>query len=202
MRLYSKFPGHCATCKASFVAGTLIDWVKGSGATHADPRVCASFKLTPPTPRYDVREFDALPIAQFLQAAKDRGLKWPKARFLGPNSQGEIVLSLAGARSQTPGAVNVFYGGEWTGRITPEGHVHGRLRGEMGLLEVLAAVAINPAKVAQEYGRMTCKCSFCNLPLKDEGSTEVGYGPVCAGKWGLPHTPKGVRVLTQTPSAI
>lgn len=45
-----------------------------------------------------------------------------------------------------------------------------------------------------------CRCSFCGLALTDEGSVEVGYGPVCAKRWGLPHQPHGVRVLTSVPS--
>lgn len=34
------------------------------------------------------------------------------------------------------------------------------------------------------------------LPLTDAGSVEVGYGPVCASHWGLPHSPKGTPALS------
>lgn len=37
------------------------------------------------------------------------------------------------------------------------------------------------------HGKMTGKCCFCNSPLIDQKSTDVGYGPVCAKHYGLPH---------------
>lgn len=38
------------------------------------------------------------------------------------------------------------------------------------------------AFVSRDMGR----CCYCNLPLDDARSKAVGYGPVCAGRWGLP----------------
>lgn len=42
------------------------------------------------------------------------------------------------------------------------------------------------ATMAKEYGDATHNCCFCGLDLTDERSTSAGYGPICAGKYGLP----------------
>ena len=44
-----------------------------------------------------------------------------------------------------------------------------------------------PAEPAARHGKLTGHCCFCNSELSDEKSTAVGYGPVCAKRWGLPH---------------
>jgi hypothetical protein len=43
-----------------------------------------------------------------------------------------------------------------------------------------------PQEAANSYGRLTGRCCFCGLPLKDERSLGVGYGAVCASNYGLP----------------
>ena len=40
--------------------------------------------------------------------------------------------------------------------------------------------------MAKKYGDETHNCCFCGLELTDERSTSAGYGPICAGKYGLP----------------
>jgi hypothetical protein len=40
--------------------------------------------------------------------------------------------------------------------------------------------------MATAYGRRMGECCFCGLTLTDGRSIAVGYGPICAGKWGLP----------------
>lgn len=52
--------------------------------------------------------------------------------------------------------------------------------------DLLVALAERPAETAAAYGRLNGRCCFCNRGLADERSTAVGYGPVCAGRWGLP----------------
>jgi hypothetical protein len=47
-------------------------------------------------------------------------------------------------------------------------------------------MATNPAAAGKAYGQRVGNCSFCSLPLEDGRSVHVGYGPVCAEKWGLP----------------
>lgn len=42
--------------------------------------------------------------------------------------------------------------------------------------------------------KLTGHCSFCQRELTDAGSLEVGYGPICADRWGLPHAPAHAAV--------
>jgi len=187
----SKFAGRCVVCRASFPPGAAIVWERGVGSRHADATVCATFAAAPaPAPVV----VDMKPIADFLTAAKDRGLKFPKARFLAPGNR-EMRLSVAGDKSRTPGAIQVVIAGEWVGRIAADGTVGGRLATETDLLATLTTIAANPAAAAKAYGALTCRCSFCDKALTDEGSVEVGYGPICAKQWGLPHTARGSKVL-------
>lgn len=42
------------------------------------------------------------------------------------------------------------------------------------------------AEEAAKFGHLTGTCVFCGRGLTDERSVEVGYGPVCAEREGLP----------------
>lgn len=191
--LHSKFAGTCARCRQRFPAGTLIDWARGVGSFHASPADCAA-ALANPAP---VVTANLRPVYEFLIAAQQRGLKFPKARFLAP-SGGELRLAISGPRSQCPGSIQVTVGDDWIGRVEPpDGRVVGRLTGDQALLTALLAIAHDPAQAAKDYGALMCKCSFCGLPLTDDGSVEVGYGPVCAKKFGLPHQPKGTTSVQE-----
>ena len=106
----------------------------------------------------------------------------------------EIRLQVAGYRSRAPGTVNVttnasFENRTWFGRILETGEFEAspRDRTPEGLIEGLQRFAADPAGVAAEHGKLTGRCCFCNLGLKDERSTSVGYGPTCAENYGLPY---------------
>lgn len=108
----------------------------------------------------------------------------------------DFRLSVAGERSQNPGHINVtdtsrsFENRVWFGRITPVGGwVASRRVDGAQLKAVEAALAefeADPAKAAAEYGHATGSCCFCSRELTDERSVTVGYGPVCAERYGLP----------------
>jgi hypothetical protein len=58
-----------------------------------------------------------------------------------------------------------------------------------GVFEALQDFAQNPLEAAKLYGTLTGNCCFCGRELTDNKagrSVEVGYGPICAEKWGLP----------------
>lgn len=57
--------------------------------------------------------------------------------------------------------------------------------------EFLARLKEDPVKFLAECGRDMDRCCYCGLPLEDVRSKEAGYGPVCAGRWGLPWGGKG-----------
>jgi hypothetical protein len=192
--LVSKYAGTCQRCRRPFPAGTAIEWARSSGATHADPQACAAAAAHPVAPPPSTVVVNLRPIYEFLVAAQARGLQYPKARFLAPDGRQELRLTLAGHRSKVPGSIQVYLADAWIGRVEPpDGRVVGNLASNRAVLDLLLHIASNPAEAAQAYGALMGRCSFCGLALTDEGSVEVGYGPVCAKKWGLPHQPKGTR---------
>lgn len=188
MTITAKFAGRCNKCFQPIAIGEKIEWTRGvKGAAHiACPAVpVAPVNLTPKP--VVVAEQSA--IVEFLQRAIRSGLKAPKVRFLAPKG-GELRLSLAGNTSKYPGSIQVKVNGVWVGRINPDGTKSGYDLTEE-LLATINKIALNPAAAAKEYGALMGRCSFCNLQLTDAGSVEVGYGPICAGHYGLPHTAKG-----------
>jgi len=191
--MLSKFSGTCVRCKRRFGAGTAIQWGRGVGAMHADPAACAAALATPPPPP-PATWLGGTAIFAFLIAAKARGLRHPKARFLAPGG-GELRLSLSGPASKVPGSLQVVVGEDWRGRVEPDGSVQGPLATDLALQDALVIIATDPAQAAHDYGALMCRCSFCGLALTDAGSVEVGYGPTCAKKWGLPHSPRGTPAV-------
>lgn len=203
MRMISKYNGTCRTCNGPIAKGSVIDWTRADGAKHADPKACvAAVEFTvaqavDPVVR-TVARVEAGSVTGFLQMAKGRGLKAPKVRFLAPRG-GELRLSLAGGHTRYPGAVQVKVNGIWVGRIGADGVLTHGLANDPAMVDTLTAIAERPADLAKAYGALMGKCSFCGLTLTDAGSVEVGYGPVCAENYGLPHTAKGTRAVQQVP---
>ena len=203
----SYYAGKCAACQEAFPAGTSILW---DGVTrtarHSDAQVCAKVladRAAAPAPVAPVAPVvDLSTVVAFLAVAASNGIKAPKARFLAPDGQGELMIRMApaliyGRPNPHAGKVYVDLNGRKYGVVLLTGEAYGRMATDDKVIATLKAIAANPAKAAQEYGALHCRCSFCNLALTDAGSVEVGYGPICAKHWGLPHTPKGTPVLTE-----
>lgn len=141
-------------------------------------------------------------IPQWLSETKDRGVAFPKFHF---NVDGaEIVLRFK-TSGQYRGMVDVVskekafnerFGAMapaiWYGRIDLNGSLNASQRMSRAIEEVIARIADDPETVAVEYGRMTNRCSFCGRDLNNEVSVSLGYGPVCAKKYGLAHNAKAV----------
>lgn len=196
MTMFSKFAGKCTACGNLIPVGTLIEWERGAGAKHANAADCRTAAPVPAVPVINLST-----VATMLAGARERGLKFPKARFLAPNNGGELLLSLAGDASKNPGAVYVKVNGDYRGLVAPNGDTRGALTLDAALVATLARIAEHPALCAKEYAALTCRCSFCGLALTDAGSVEVGYGPICARKWNLPHTPKGTPTIAAVDAA-
>ncbi len=120
-------------------------------------------------------------------------LKFPKIRLMLHGGE-QLALWVAGPHSKVPGAVNVSNGlaygyNRWYGRVLPTGEWEPskQVTPELmtSLVALLGALARDPAAVAAQYGKLTGRCCFCGSELTDVRSTEVGYGPVCAKRFGL-----------------
>jgi hypothetical protein len=76
------------------------------------------------------------------------------------------------------------------GRITPEGGFLPTRETTPEIIAALETFAGDPVKAAAEYGQRTGTCCFCGRLLTDDSegsSVTVGYGPICAAKYSLPH---------------
>ena len=97
-----------------------------------------------------------------------------KAGMIVTNAAGQIVrLYLSKSSGKLYGKVRVD--GYWE-------YLAGAMKGARHLT----------ADEAAAYGHRHHACVFCATPLEDERdgcSVQVGYGPVCAGKYGLPWGP-------------
>lgn len=194
MTITSKYYGTCQSCGMRFAPGAIINWTRGSGVYHANMADCVAAKAVVAVQAELAPKIDLSPVIAFLSAAKARGLKFPKLRVLSVDGKRELRLSLT-VKGMEPGSVCVMDGGEFVGCVRPNGLTTRRLKDDEALRGHLLQVAADPAAAAKAYAALMCKCSFCNLPLTDAGSVEVGYGPVCASHWGLPHSPKGTPSL-------
>ena len=99
-----------------------------------------------------------------------------------------LRISVASSRSRYAGQLMVAspsFGDAYYGRIDLTGGWHPAAAATQAVLDLLVAFAANPELVASEHGRQTGACCFCSRHLEDARSTSVGYGPVCADRYGL-----------------
>lgn len=127
-----------------------------------------------------------------IQALFDvSALKYPKI-YLQVDGL-EIRMSRCGAKSRQAyvGSIAITtdekYGhSTWFGRIMPNGDLVEGASMTQGLRDFLVAMAADPATVLADLGRRNGICCYCGIELKDERSTQAGYGPDCAAHRGLP----------------
>lgn len=129
-------------------------------------------------------------IAMFEKAAVK--LKYP-GLSLQTTSGDRVDLTRAAAHSKNPGHIYVKLPESlgYAGKVDPDGNFFPVRKVEDGtkqeLSYLLREMARHPAETAAKYGKLTGRCCFCSKHLEDEKSTKVGYGPVCAKNYGLPH---------------
>jgi hypothetical protein len=130
-----------------------------------------------------------------FEYAVNQKLKYPKIRLQHPTQATEtVVVKLAGNKSRYDGQLLITndagYGSlqnRWYGRVDQTGAIYAGKDLTPVVEGLLEEFASNPVEVAQRYGKLTGNCMFCGKKLDDPTSVAVGYGPVCAKKWGLPH---------------
>lgn len=135
---------------------------------------------------------DAKGVVSMLERARQRGTRFPKL-WLQLSDKTPVRITIAGERSRNAGHLQITDGrrypdNQYFGHIAPDGKFeHGRdfPKVRETLTALLRALASDPEAVASQYGHMTGRCCFCDRALDDARSVTVGYGPVCAEKYGL-----------------
>jgi hypothetical protein len=129
---------------------------------------------------------DLTPILNLFAtaASKKKGGKFPKIHFA------EWVLYQS-TKGWYPGSVYVSAPGfdsGWYARIETDGSLtlNEKTLRPAGLEEELRKFAADPVGYAASYGRESSNCCFCGITITSDDSLAVGYGPICADKWGLP----------------
>ena len=130
-------------------------------------------------------------IVEMLNYAKET-IKSPSIQIVTDDAT--YSLTIAGEQSQLPGTINVVSKSVWYGRIFLDGKFQPSKKIPEPVIEqlmnALQAFNNNPERMAHAYGRRTGRCCFCNLPLSNEKSIDVGYGPVCARNYRLKYGKK------------
>lgn len=156
-------------------------------------------------PRKEAVQLDTKGLATIFAmfaTASAKGLKKPAIRL--QNDQGQhLHLSLAGAASKNAGFVYVKnasgFAATYYGKISPEGKFMQVSSCPAAVEPLLVAFAADPEGTATKYGKLTGCCSFCARKLTDARSTEMGYGAICAAKFGLNW---GTKVVAPVQEAV
>ena len=127
------------------------------------------------------------PVIDLLAKATASGLKKPRLHLrLGEN---KVIIKAAPVTGRNAGCFYVtgaFEDDIYWGKIDANGDADAKLKSAGYIFEQLAELAADPAAFAVRQGRETICCMFCGRDLDTTESRTVGYGPICADKWGLP----------------
>ncbi len=140
-----------------------------------------------PEPKLSSEEFPRL--VEMLHSALEH-LKHP--RIVVEFDEGSIRLNVATEMARVPGSLNVTSDGAyedrtWYGRIHKEtGKFEASKNCPGWVVSTLVEFNADPVGVASLQGQKYGNCCFCRRELITNESLEVGYGPVCADRYGLP----------------
>lgn len=190
------------SAKDQIFASSLLTSLSSKGALSAKQwhwvGVLAERATKPAQPAETVQVGDVAGIVALIGAAQKSGLKRPAVLLSVGNATARI--SVAGPASKYVGQIMVTSGARdaqtgmrtWFGRITQAGAFLPSMKLEAAqkaeLIVALTALSADPEGVAAEFGKKTGACCFCASPLTDGTSVALGYGPICAQRWGLDHS--------------
>lgn len=132
------------------------------------------------------RDPDLKPIIDIIATAKANGIKQPRLHF---DIDGQhVIVKPAGERSRNAGQFYVtgrYEDDLYFGKIDGQGEPDAKLAGSV-VYPALQEFAQDPHGYALRHGRRTKTCMFCGRLLDTRESRYAGYGPICAGHFGLP----------------
>lgn len=123
---------------------------------------------------------------------------------MGLSNEGTFQIKRARANSRYPGQYFVTDGlgfpqAQLYGRILTNGdfvpHKPTDPECPVGLLALLDELQNDVRRFIQSYGVRTGRCCFCDSGLTDDVSYKLGYGPVCAKHYKMPHSAKAVLAV-------
>lgn len=132
----------------------------------------------------EVVNFDGL---RKLFAKASQNLKRPRI-VLDLNGEALTVklMTQGGHVGSINFATGTFADGTWFGRVETNGELTASRNMTAQVRELITELSIDPVAAAKRHAHLTGNCCFCNRKLDDARSTAAGYGPVCAGNYGLP----------------
>ena len=136
---------------------------------------------------------DLSDVLRRFELAKTSGIKRPRINL------GDLVFSMAGDNSRNAGCVYVkggtAYEAEYYGKVDPQGNFFAA----RGLDPEIAGRIINTGAdlfaTARAHGMKHNNCCFCSRELKTLESVSLGWGPICAERYGLPHDIESAKQL-------
>ena len=108
-------------------------------------------------------------------------LKYPKIKFTINDGKDKVQLYLA-----TKGYIAVKVNGTYCGKIMPDDRLLRIYPPFQDTISEINAFCIEPLAQSKIYGQRYSNCCFCGLELTNRASLQMGYGPICADKYGLP----------------
>jgi hypothetical protein len=119
------------------------------------------------------------------------GKKRPQIKFDSTTASPKICFKIAGKASKYQGKVVVTSGGQYGGSSfyghIDQGGVYTPFpKATPAVIEFVVKFAGNPHKMGSAYGLATMHCCYCQKAIDTVNSKTMGYGPVCASKFGLP----------------
>lgn len=146
----------------------------------------------PADERHIVEGLDLFGVIALFDHAHAAGKQFPKIvlaeAFDDDRHEVLVKINRLGSRSQNEGCANIKNANdEWAGTILRDGRVkRGFARAFSDVEDVLRQLAKDPTAVLAQNGIAVGQCCYCARALTDKRSREVGYGPICAEKFGLP----------------
>jgi hypothetical protein len=123
-----------------------------------------------------------LPLVETVTAMQSRAKGRVQLRLR------EKITLKSVTRGNNAGALYLYRGGEYAGKITPEGTCYSPIHPE--IQPVLTEATADPVAAAQAYGRDTGSCACCGRTLTDPVSIWAAIGPVCLERLAGPEARK------------